>query len=69
MNDHADKDWLTEAEDQARGMQMLVGAMCLVGFLALAALLGLVGADWWSGHDTMVTLIAQLRTALCRECL
>lgn len=61
MNDHADKDWLAEAEDQARGMQMLVGVICLAGFVVLAALLGLVGADWLSGHDTIAPLIAQLR--------
>lgn len=67
MNDHADKDWLVEAEDQARGMQMLVGAMCVAGFLALAALLGLVGADWWSGHDTIATLIAQLRGVISQD--
>ena len=61
MIDHADKDWLAEAEDQTRSMQMLVAVMCFVGFVALAALLGLVGADWLSGHDTVAALIAQMR--------
>ena len=69
MNDHADKDWRAEAEDQARGMQMLVGVMCLSGFVVLAALLGLIGADWLSGHDTISTLIAQLRGLMCEACL
>ena len=61
MNDQLEKDWPVEAEDQARAMQMLTLVMCLFVVVLLGALLGLAGANWWSGHDTLATLVAQLR--------
>lgn len=59
MRDHADKAWLEER----RGMEMLTGAMAFAVLAFLGVLFGVAGADWWTGTDSLIDLVADLRSA------